>query len=559
MAKRKRKYDEVSYWESMADNMVALLLVILLILMLLIMYLVRIPDEDFVDLYQGDKYESYTDPELGGGNHSFGEIDDMPGDQWDDEEHTRGDGGTDGSGGSGGQGDDYGDQNQGEFEDPDPGAGEGEGTDRAAVLVQVVDGETGRTIKLKGIEFELYGANSALQVLSTYYPKKIEYKQYETDETGVFYLPEKIALGSYYLHELTGLPGYDTSENVSFTVDQPYDWNDPCVVTVSLLPARNIIRVQLRDQDDGSTVGDSTFDVVAEENIVTQDGTTRYKQGDVVDTITLDDKGYGESNALFLGKYYLRQGEVPELYARILTEPKVTIEDRSEAESTNVTQITTRKTAMRVQLCDALYDTTFLQGAKFRLTTDDGTVVENPETDDKGRFVLTNLKKNTTYHVVQESTVGDYLMDQADHPFSVNSEGMIDGSAEGTMLLKNRLIRVVIGVRDKLFRGQVSDTNVALMNANGTVIKNWNTSGMEQIITGLTPGEYKVILRGNEADAYVIRVEDKTELQVHQFEEWTTADLGAIFAGALMLVGAVLVMRVMLKRNRAHREEKGGK
>ena len=52
--KQKRNYNEVNYWESMADSMVGLLLCVLLITMLLIIYLVRIPDEEFVDPDPGD-------------------------------------------------------------------------------------------------------------------------------------------------------------------------------------------------------------------------------------------------------------------------------------------------------------------------------------------------------------------------------------------------------------------------------------------------------------------------------------------------------------------------
>ena len=553
MAKRNRKYDEVSYWESLADSMIALLLMILLIVMLLIMYLVRIPDEDFVDLYRGDQYEEYADPEQGGGNHAYGEIDDELGEQWDEEENPQGSGGdVGGSGGDHGEEDD-----DGEFDDPDPGAGEGEGTDRAAVLVQVVDGETGRTIKLKGIEFELYGANSALQVLSTYYPKKIDYKQYETDETGVFYLPEKVVLGGYYLHQLSGLPGYDTSENVAFDADRAYDWSDPLVVTVSLFPARDIIRVQLRDRDDGGPVGGASFEVLAAEDIVTQDGTTRYKKGDIVDVLTVDDNGYGESNALFLGEYSLRQRDVPELYARIATETKVRIEDRAENDAGVITQLTARKTTMRVQLCDALYDTIYIKDAKFKVTLENGTLVDQPVTDDKGRFSLTNLKKNTTYHITQETTIGDYRMDTTDYSISVNGDGMINGSAEGMLLIKNGMIRVSVGVRDRLFRGQVSDISVAVKDANGVVVKTWYTTGLEQVITGLNPGEYQVMLRGREDEENRINVKDTAELQVFQFDEWTTADIGAIFSLAVFAAGMVAVMTIVIRRRRMARAENG--
>lgn len=555
MAKRKRNTDEVSYWESMADGMVALLLLILLIMMLLILYLVRIPDDEFVDLYEGDRFEDYQDPEMGGGNRRNGELDDNPGDDWEVEDYV---GGAGGQGGSGGNGIDGRDDGEGDFDDPDPGAGEGIGLDRAAVLVQVVDGETGRTIKMKGIEFELYSANSALKVLSTYYPKKIEYQKFQTDENGVFYLPEKVELESYFLHQLTTLPGYDMSENVAFSLDRSYDWPNPYVVTVSLFPAKNVIQIQLLDRGNSQPITGSSFDVLAAEDILTQDGTTRYRAGDVVDTIVLNEKGTGTSRELYLGRYNLRQNEVPELYARVTKEYVATIEERNSADSIPVTQIQAEKTTMSVQVSDALFDTTAIAGAKFTLTDDDGRVVERIVTDDKGRFSITDLKKNTTYHIQQDSTIGDYLMDQADHPFSVNADGLINDSAQGKMVIRNRMIRVSIGIQDKLFRGQVSDVNVALRDANGVVIKNWNTTGMEQIITGLVPGEYQVVISGNESSMHIIRVEEVTEIQVHQFDRWTTVDIGAIFGLGLIFAGMVAMGIFLLKRRKRNKKEKRG-
>lgn len=115
MKKNKRRYDEVNYWESMADSLVGLLLCILLITFLLILYLVRIPDEEYVDLEQGDSYEQYDDAEDGGGNHSYGVSYDEEGDEWEDEQDYEE---NNGGGGNGGD-----DADQYQFEDPDPGVG----------------------------------------------------------------------------------------------------------------------------------------------------------------------------------------------------------------------------------------------------------------------------------------------------------------------------------------------------------------------------------------------------------------------------------------------------
>lgn len=557
MKKKKRKYDEVNYWESMADSMVGLLLCILLITMLLILYLVRIPDKEFVDPDPGDSYEKYDDADDGGGNHTNGV--DEEGNSWDgneneNNENNGGNGGAGGNGGGGGNGGTGESEGENSFIDPDPGIGE-EGSDKAAVLVQVVDGETGRTIKKPGLEFELYGSNSALQVLSTYYPVKTDYKKFETDKTGVFYLPEKLALSTYSLHDLTTITGYDTADNTEFTLEDSYDWDDPYTVTVSLYPSKNTIHMKLVDQDNGDPVSDASFDVVAAKDITTQDGTTRYKEGDVVDTILLDEKGEGDSKELYLGSYLLRQKEIPQYYAKITQDAAVDVKSRTEAKKTETTELTEEKTEVQVTLTDELYDTAYISGAGFTLSTDDGKVVKRLVTDEKGRFTVTDLKKNTTYHIRQTSAVSDYEMDKGDYPFTVSGEGLIEGETEKHILVKNRIIRISVGVRDRIFRGQVSDINAALMDSSGNLIRSWDTTGLEQTIEGLSPGEYEIIFEGNKEQAQKIVVEDKTEIQEFQFERWTTADIGTILGAILVLSGLSAFLISIRKRVRNKKAE----
>lgn len=57
---------------------------------------------------------------------------------------------------------------------------------------------------------------------------------------------------------------------------------------------------------DGDLAG-AEFEVTAAEDIVTADGTVRAHKGDVVATLTTDDKGYAETPLLYLGKYTVRE------------------------------------------------------------------------------------------------------------------------------------------------------------------------------------------------------------------------------------------------------------
>lgn len=550
MKKRNENNEEVSYWQPMADSMVGLLLCVLLVMLLLILYLVRVPDENYVDEEMGDSYEQFDDAEKGGGNHAYGQIDDEEGNAWRSGLGSE----NDGSGGGNEGGNGEGDGGDNDYEDPDPGAGNGDGTDKAAVFVQIVDGETGRTIKKQGIEFELYGYNWGLQVLSTYYPKKIDYRKYQTDETGVFYLPEKVLLSSYYLHCLSQIEGYDPGENTEFTITEAYDWDDPYVVTVSLYPYKNSISLQLKDESDGSAVAGAVFDVVADGDVVTWDGTTRYQDGDIVDTITTDESGYAKSVDLYIGKYLLKQTSSPEYYARSTEDTSVEVKNKTEENIEEITVVSQKMTSVDVVLKDALYDTTYIEGAEFSLSTDDGKIVEKYKTDKQGRFTVSQLKKNTRYHIKQTKAASDYQMDYSDHTFTVNNDGLIDGNSTMELPVTNRMIRISVGLRDKIFRGQVSDVNMALYDNEKNVIKNWNTTGLEATIEGLEAGEYMLVINGKEEQK--ITVQDVTELQKFVFERWTTADIGALFALGAFVIGMLAIIIVLVRKKKREKRER---
>lgn len=555
--KSKRQYEEVSYWESFSDILVGLLLCILLITVLLILYLIRIPDNEYIDEHYGITYTKYDDPQEGFGNHW--DFDDDDGDYDNDEDNNGGNGGYGGYGGYGGSGGDDGDgeyDNPGEYEEPDPGVGEEPGLEKAAIYVQVVDGETERTIKQKGMEYELYSDPDTLQTLSVYYPQRIDYTKFETTADGVFYLPEKLALGSYYLHDLTVVKGYDTADKTSFTVEESFDWDDPFVVTVMLYPSRGTVRIQLKDMETGKGIGGAAFNVIASENIITQDGTTRYTTGQIVDTVVLDDSGYGESIPLYLGEYHLVQTQIPEYYAAIDTTPSVKVQRSSNGAKAGMTEVSEQKTAVNVTLVDTLYPGKGLPGAEFTLTTNDGTVNRRLTTDENGRIKLTNLRASTTYTLRQVTAPDSYERDVEDHAIAVDSRGYIDGAAVADLTLSNSIVRVSVGVRGVLFRSLVSDQNIALYTADGTLVKVWNSSALEQLLEGLEPGEYHLVLNGRTKEAQTLIVENTAQMQSFYFTMWTTMDLGALTILLLVIVALLAGAIILIRRRQANNPDR---
>ena len=544
MGKKNRKTTEVSYWESFADSMVALLLCVLLIMLLLMLYLVRIDDNDMIDEYLGFSDELYDDPYSGDGNRNDNRIDNEAGDTYDHDDGGGHYGG--GYGGGGGYGDGDGDYDF-QYEDPDPGKGEGEGLDRAAVFVQVMDGETERTIKREGVTFELYGRDALLQTLSTYYPKKITYEQYKTDANGVFYLPERVVLDTYYLNCLTAIPGYDTGENTYFEIDQAYDWDDPFVVNVLLYPSKNVIELHLKDSADGRPVEGASFQVVAAENITTADGTLRYQENSVVDVITIGADGTGRSQELYLGNYLLQQVTVPEYYGKMEKTEAVSLKSRSSTKQQAVVNLYAEKTTVEVTAVDALYDTKVLPGVTFTLRSNDGAILGRYTTDEQGRFTISSLKKNANYRIRQETAPEGYQKPLEDGVVRVTGDGYINGEAFASMKMKSRITRISVGVQDKLLRNLVSDINLALVDMNGNVVRNWSSTGIEQIVEGLDCGEYQLVMGGDLESAVTIQVQDLEEIQQFRLDRWTTADLALMISAGALGIGLVFLLFWLLK------------
>lgn len=548
--KKDRKYEEVNYWETMADSLVALLLCILLISLLLILYLVRMPEQHTEDetVAYSEQY-SESDPD---NDHRYDNTDKDHEHETTTPHHDDDDDGSGGwGGGHGGDGDHSGvDENP----YPHPGTADGEGNGKAAVYVEIIDGETNRTIKYENVEFELYDKYNKLQVLSTYYPDKIDFKKYLTDEAGTFYLPEKVVVQEYYLHALTRVPGYDYAVDTKVELDKGYEWNEPYTAKVIMYPEKNIVRLRLRDFNSGKTLTDASFNIVAAEDIMTKDGTVRCKEGDIVDTVEVDSEGYAESKELYLGNYLIQQVRVPKYYAKVIDDTEVKVESKAKTTEEKVAEIREEKTNVRITLADELNPAGYLANAKFTLVSADGKTRNEGITTESGKLVFTDLDKDTTYMLHQESTVEGYRLTAPDQEFTVDVDGLVAGNAAHPLNLTNRIIRISIGIKDMLFRGQVSDVNVAICDSKGELIKSWDSSAIEQSFEGYEPGEYLIVISGNDRMAKRITVEDKAELQSFNFSKWTTADIGTLLGLGMFLI-AFIVFLVLYLRHRAKKKE----
>lgn len=558
MKKQKKSHSEINYWQSNTDMMTGLVLILVLIILLLILYLMQIPEDTLPDADAGDGYT--VDNELGdttddhadyaGGGYEDDDDRDGAGGGGDEEYEEEED--IQSGGGGGGGGDDYG----GDYEYPYPPTS-GDEWGKAAVYATVVDEETGRAIRQAGITFELYeeqggDEGGSLRFLNTYYPEKQEYRNYETTEEGVFYLPEKIDEGNYYFKQISEVEGYDLAEAVHFEVDDVYDWPDPYVVSIAISPAKNIIPIELTDADTQEPIADGTFKITAAEDILTADGTVRYAQGDTADTVELDEDGQGQSQELYLGDYIVSQDTIPQYYASIESTAARTV-DAKDGGTPDAVKFTCEKTEIALSLSDEIYTGQKLEGAEFVLSCDEyPELTQSAETDKNGELIFTDLEKNRTYELKQVSAPDDYKFDDTAVEITVSEDGRIDGEAKVSFELTNYIPRINIGAKDMILGKPASDMSLSLYSGDGQLIRTWTTGGTEVTFENLSEGEYYILLDGDEDKKYEFSFSEDEAMQEFSVSVWTLQDIIIIAAGCgaviLGISAAIVIVRKKVRK-----------
>ena len=223
------------------------------------------------------------------------------------------------------------------------------------IKIVKVDSETGKTIPYEGAGFEIYDSNGQKISMTFSYPTPTTIDVFYTNNEGYLITPEVLLYGEYSLVEVQAPVGYVLdSTPVSFTVsaDNAEEENALTVIKVrkentaqkgkisvqktgdiftSVTTASSAYKNENGEMivnpttytpmfADGDLSG-AVFQVIAVEDIVTLDGTTRAYAGDVVSEITTDENGYAETELLYLGKYEVREIKAP--YGYVLNnEPK---------------------------------------------------------------------------------------------------------------------------------------------------------------------------------------------------------------------------------------------
>lgn len=214
------------------------------------------------------------------------------------------------------------------------------------VKIIKVDSETGKQIPYAGAGFQIYDPNGNKVTMKYTYPTVTKIDTFYTNSDGYLITPETLPYGKgYSVVEVQAPYGYildstpvyfditaeNTSEENGVTIVKTEKKNTPQKGTITVEKTGEIfsnvtaigggytdengndIALPTIYQPEYSVSGLSgaVFEIYADEDITTPDGTVRVKKDTLVATLKTNEKGTATSNELYLGKYRVVETVAP--------------------------------------------------------------------------------------------------------------------------------------------------------------------------------------------------------------------------------------------------------
>ncbi len=204
------------------------------------------------------------------------------------------------------------------------------------------DAETGKTIPYAGAGFKIYDPDGNPVTMTFTYPTPTTIDVFYTNAEGSLVTPEKLSFGKgYSIVEVQAPYGYVLDETpVYFDVTEDNSTEESGVTVVKVdkpnMAQKGTITVEktgevffgvsviggvdesgnelstiYQPQYEKRGLPGAVYEIIAAEDIITQDGTVRNQKGEVVDTVTTDATGAAVSRELYLGKYEVREITAP--------------------------------------------------------------------------------------------------------------------------------------------------------------------------------------------------------------------------------------------------------
>ena len=355
------------------------------------------------------------------------------------------------------------------------------------IKIVKVDAETGKVIPLAGAGFRLYRPDRSLITQTFTYPEVTTIDTFYTNSDGYLITPEKLEYGTgYSLVEVSAPCGYTlNSEPIYFdvTADNATEENTVTVVEVTKpnTAQKGVIRISKSGEAFSSvTEADgiyqpvfavkglegAVYEITAAEDIITPDGTLRYTDGEVVDTVTTDETGLAESKPLYLGKYEVKEITAPTGYvlnteihtAELvyagqeveITETAADFCNERQKAAVSLDKVLEQDERFGIGKNGELFAVTFGLFAAEELTAADGSIIpadgllEIVSMDENGHAVCKTDLPFGSYYLKELSTDGHYILSDEKYPIVFEYAGqdtaLVEIKANGGAPIENKLL-----------------------------------------------------------------------------------------------------------------------
>lgn len=324
------------------------------------------------------------------------------------------------------------------------------------VKIVKVDSETGKQIPYAGAGFQIYDPDGKLVTMKYTYPTVTEIDTFYTNSEGYLITPEALPYGiGYSVVEVQAPYGYIldstpvyfdiTAEKISeengVTIVKTEKKNTPQKGTITVEKTGEIFsnvtssgekEIVYQPEYSLNSLSGAVFEIYAEEDITTPDGTVRVKKDTLVDTITTEQNGTATSNELYLGKYRVVETVAPNgtVLNKTVNHIELTYSGQNEKVTSTSTSFTNDRQKVIIDLTkileqnekfnigsnDEILNVSFGLYADEDLKASNGTVI--PENglleiitcNEKGKATFTTDLPIGSYYVKEISTDNHYIL-----------------------------------------------------------------------------------------------------------------------------------------------------
>lgn len=341
------------------------------------------------------------------------------------------------------------------------------------VKIVKVDSETGKQIPYAGAGFQIYDPNDKLVTMTYTYPEVTTIDTFYTNSDGYLITPETLPYGKgYSVVEVQAPYGYildstpvyfditaeNTSEENGVTIVKVEKKNTPQKGTITVEKTGDIfsnvtavgggytdengndvaLTTIYQPEYSVSGLSGAVFEIYADEDITTPDGTVRAKKDELVATLKTNTKGTATSKQIHLGKYCVVEKTAP--YGFVLNKTVNHIELTYSGQNEKVTNTSTSFTNDRQKVVidltkileqdekfnignnDEILNVSFGLYADEDLKASNGTVIpengliEIVTCDEKGKATFKTDLPIGKYYVKEISTDNHYILSDRKYP-----------------------------------------------------------------------------------------------------------------------------------------------